>query len=446
MRRREFLVSVPAFFVAPTTISRHLRPRPLRPFRVALIGTGWYGKMDLLRLLQVTDAEVVGLCDVDRRVLAEADQLIRKRHPGQTPRPYTDHREMLREERPDIVLIDTPDHWHALHALDALAAGAHLYLQKPISVDVREGRVLVEAAKKAGGVIQVGLQRRNTPHLVRAKKEFVDGGRLGEVRHVDICCYYKMRDTAVREPTAVPDHFDYDRWTGPAPLLPFRGIPHRRWRAFREYGNGIVGDMCVHMFDAVRWMLGLGWPSRISSTGGILVQTAADATIPDTQTAIFEYPNLHCVWQHRTWGTPADPDWPWSFAIYGSKGTLKGDTFKTTFIPSERGAESVTYEALYEREQYPEDLKEDGIELHVASATRAHMRDFLGAIDEQRQPAASIEEGHISTASCILANISLDLGRPLCYDPPSGKVLNDPEATARLVRPYRSGYRHPWGS
>lgn len=444
MHRREFLATSPALFFAPSVITRHLRPRPLKNYRVALIGTGWYGKMDLLRLLQVTEAEVVGLCDVDQKVLAAADRLIRTRHPGQRPRLYANHRELLRKEQPEIVLIDTPDHWHALHAIDALAAGANLYLQKPISVDVREGQALVAAAKKYGGVIQVGLQRRNTPHLVRAKREFVDSDRLGTISHVDLCCYYKMRDTARRPVTEVPDHFDYETWTGPAPLLPFRGIPHRRWRAFQEYGNGIVGDMCVHMFDAARWMLGLGWPSRVSSTGGIMVQTEADATTTDTQTAIFEYPHLQCVWQHRTWGTPADPEWPWAFMIYGSEGTLKGDTQKVSFIPNARDGQTITYEALYEREKYPEDLEEQGIELHVASATRAHLRDFLRAIDEGRQPAATIEEGHISTASCILANLSQELGRPLAYDPISGKVINDPEATARLARPYRSGYSHPW--
>ncbi|MTB49560.1 Gfo/Idh/MocA family protein [Lewinella sp. W8] len=444
MHRREFLATSPALFFAPSVITRHLRPRPLQNYRVALIGTGWYGKMDLLRLLQVTEAEVVGLCDVDQKVLAAADRLIRTRHPGQRPRLYANHRELLRKEQPEIVLIDTPDHWHALHAIDALAAGANLYLQKPISVDVREGQALVAAAKKYGGVIQVGLQRRNTPHLVRAKREFVDSGRLGKISHVDLCCYYKMRDTARRPVTEIPDHFDYETWTGPAPLLPFRGIPHRRWRAFQEYGNGIVGDMCVHMFDAARWMLGLGWPSRVSSTGGIIVQTEADATTTDTQTAIFEYPHLQCVWQHRTWGTPADPEWPWAFMIYGSEGTLKGDTQKVSFIPNARDGQTITYEALYEKEKYPEDLEEQGIELHVASATRAHLRDFLRAIDEGRLPAATIEEGHISTASCILANLSQELGRPLAYDPISGKVINDPEATARLARPYRSGYSHPW--
>jgi predicted dehydrogenase len=444
MHRREFLAASPALLFAPSVLTRHLRPRPLRPYRVALIGAGWYGKMDLLRLLQVTEAEVVGLCDVDQNMLRDARRLIQDRHPEQRPRLYEDHQKMLRQEQPEIVLIDTPDHWHALHAIDALEAGAHLYLQKPISVDVREGQAVVAAAEQSGKVVQVGLQRRNTPHLVRAKKDFVDSGRLGQVSHVDLCCYYKMRDPSSRSITEIPDHFDYERWTGPAPLLPFRGIPHRRWRSFQEYGNGIVGDMCVHMFDAARWMLGLGWPTRISSTGGIMVQTSADATITDTQTAVFEYPHLQCVWQHRTWGTPADPEWPWAFSIYGSKGTLKGDTQKTTFYPNERGAKPITYEALYERKEYPEDLKEKDIELHVAAATRAHLRDFLRAIDQNRRPAASIQEGHISTASCILANLALELGRPLAFDPISGKVHNDPEATARLARPYRSGYAHPW--
>jgi predicted dehydrogenase len=170
----------------------------------------------------------------------------------------------------------------------------------------------------------VGTQRRSTPHLIDAKKNVVDAGLLGKVAHVEMCCYYHMRNDSNPPLQQVPDYFDYDQWTGPAPLRPYDGLPHVRWwRAFMEYGNGIMGDMCVHMFDAVRWMLDLGWPTRISSTGGIYVEKQAKSNITDTQTAIFEYPGLNCVWQHRTWGNASDPKYPWSFKIYGDKGELE---------------------------------------------------------------------------------------------------------------------------
>jgi predicted dehydrogenase len=209
-----------------------------------------------------------------------------------------------------------------------------------------------------------------------------------------------------------------------------------------EYGNGIMGDMCVHMLDTVRWMLKLGWPKRITSTGGIYVQKEGKSNIADTQTAIFEYDGLNCVWQHRTWGTPADPDYPWAFVIYGEKGTLKGSTMRYDFIPHGDG-EKIHKDVIYEKEKYPEDLTEPQIELNAAPATRLHMLDFLKAINEKGKPVADIEEGHISTASCILANISMQTGRAVVYDPLKREIKGDPEATALLQRAYRSPWVHP---
>ena len=177
------------------------------------------------------------------------------------------------------------------------------------------------------------------------------------------------------------------------------------------YSNGIMGDMCVHMLDTVRWMLDLGWPQRVTSEGGIYVQKDGKSTIADTQSAIFEYEDLNCVWQHRSWGTPADPDYPWAFKLYGDKGTLKGSVMQYDFIP-EGDSSPIHRDVLYEREKYPEDLKEKDIELHAAPATRRHMLDFLAAIEKNRRPVADIEEGHISTASCILANLSMETNRP----------------------------------
>lgn len=209
-----------------------------------------------------------------------------------------------------------------------------------------------------------------------------------------------------------------------------------------EYGNGIVGDMCVHMLDTVRWMLDLGWPKRISSTGGIYVQKDAKANITDTQNAVFEFEEMECIWKHRTWGTAPDPEYPWAFKIYGDKGTLAGSVKQYDFTPVGKG-QKIHKDVIYEREKYPEDLTEKDIELHAAPATRGHMLDFLAAIDQGSQPVANIQEGHISTASCILANMALELQRPLSYDQDRQMVLNDPEATRLLQRSYREGWKHP---
>lgn len=416
-----------------------------KPRRVGLIGAGWYGKSDLWRLAQVAPVEIVSVCDPDTKMLAEAVEIARQRQASKkAPRTYRDYREMLKEKDLDIVVIGSPDHWHTLHSIAAMEAGADVYLQKPISVDVMEGEAILATARKLGRVVQIGTQRKSTPHLIDAKKRVIEAGLLGKIAHVDLCCYFHMRANGNPPLEPVPDHLDYEMWTGPAPLRPYDGLPHLRWwRTFMEYGNGIMGDMCVHMLDTARWMLGLGWPKRITSAGGIYVQKEGKSNIADTQTATFEYEGLNCVWQHRTWGTPPDPDYPWAMFIYGEKGVLKASTMRADFVPLDKNDKPIHFECVYEREKFPEDVTEKAIELNAAPATRLHMLDFLAAIDRRSRPVADVEEGHISTASCILANLAMDLGRPVVYDPKKREVTGDREATRRLARAYRKPWKRP---
>ena len=415
-----------------------------RPPRVGLIGSGWYGKCDLFRLLQVAPVEVVSLCDVDRRMLGEAAAMVAQRQASKkVPRTYGDYRAMLKEKDLDIVLIATPDHWHALPMIAAVAAGADVYVQKPISVDVVEGQAMVAAARRHGRVVQVGTQRRSTPHLVEARDTILREGKLGKIGLVEIYCYYQMRTRENPPNSPPPDYLDFEMWTGPAPMRPYNRLMHPRgWRAFNEYSNGILGDMCIHMLDTVRWMMGLGWPKRISSSGGILVDKASRANIPDTQTASFEFDDLTVVWQHRTWGQPSDPKYPWGATFYGDRGTLKASVHGYDFIPSGQG-QPIHRDVAYELEQYPEDQTEKDLEKHVAPAIRRHMQDMLAAIATRGKPVASIEEGHISTASCILANIALRLGRTLKWDARTQRVIGDEEANRLLSRPYRRPWIHP---
>ena len=328
--------------------------------------------------------------------------------------------------------------------IEAVESGVDVYVQKPISVDVLEGEAMVVAARKHNRVVQVGTQRKSTPHLIDAKKQVVEAGLLGKIGHVELCCYFHMRANGNPPVQPVPDFLNYEMWTGPAPLRPYDGLPHKRWwRTFKEYGNGIMGDMCVHMLDTARWMLGLGWPKRVTSAGGIYVQRDGKSNISDTQEATFEYDDYNLVWQHRTWGTPPDPDYPWALFIYGEKGTLKASTMRADFVPLDKNAKPIHFDCYFEREKYPEDVTEADIELNAAPATRRHMLDFLAAIEKRSRPIADIEQGHISTATCILANLSMDLGRPLRYDPKRRIVIGDPEATKRLQRPYRAPWHHP---
>jgi predicted dehydrogenase len=444
MYRRDFLKKSAAA-VAVSGFPRYAEQLAGAKKRVGLIGTGWYGKTDLLRLVQVAPVEVVSLCDVDKQMLSDAADLVSTRQASKArPRTYTDYRAMLKERDLDIVIIVTPDHWHALPMIEAVKGGADVWVQKPISVDVVEGQAMLAAARKYKRVVQVGMQRRSTPHLVRAKDRIVREGKLGTIGLVEVYCYYHMRARQNPPDTQPPANLDYEMWTGPAPMRPYNSLVHpRSWRAFMEYSNGIMGDMCVHMLDMVRWMLELGMPNRITSAGGILVDKASKANISDTQTATFEFGHLPVVWTHRSYGEAPDPKYPWGATIYGDKGTLKASPMSYTFTPVAKGEQPIHEDVTYELEQFPEDKTEKDLERHVAPAIRAHMKNFLECIESRGTPVADIEQGYMSAAACILANISMGLGRTLQWDHAKGLVVNDAEANKLLRRPYRSPWIHP---
>ncbi len=445
MNRRQFLKTTAFAGLALSAFPGYAAELADTRKRVGLIGAGWYGKCDLGRLLQIAPVEVVSICDVDRQMLAGAAELCAaKQQSKKKPRTYGDYREMLKEKDLDLVLIATPDHWHALAMIAAVQAGADVYVQKPTSVDVVESLAMVSAARQTGRVVQVGTQRRSTPHLIEARNEIIKSGKLGKISHVDLCCYYHMRTHDHPPDATPPDYLDYEMWTGPAPLRPYNKLVHPRgWRAFNEYGNGIVGDMCVHMLDTARWFLDLGWPTRVSSTGGIYVDKASRANISDTQTATFEFPELNVVWIHRTWGDPPDPKYPWAVVLYGDKGTLKASVDSYDFYPRGQATPAQSGRALFEDEKYPEDRTEKDLERHVASAIRGHMKDLLNCTASRQKPVADIEQGAISSISCILANLSMQLNRTLAWDPVKGEVIGDPEANRLLRRPYRSPWVHP---
>jgi predicted dehydrogenase len=444
MNRRRFFQSAAAASLPFATRGLYAEPfAGEKPKRVGVIGPGWYGKCDLLRMIQVAPVEVVSLCDVDRQMLAQAADTVAARQASKKrPRTYTDYREMLKEKDLDIVTVATPDHWHALAMIAAAKSGADVYVQKPLSVDVIEGQAMLAAARKYGRVAQVGMQRRSTPHLIEARDRFITENRLGRVALVEIYSYSGgvPQDQPDIQP---PESLDFEMWTGPAPLRPFnRSIHPIGWRSYMEYGNGTIADMGVHMLDMVRWMLGLGWPRRISSAGGILIHKGRKVNTPDTQTAVFDYDDLKIVWQHRLWGQPPDAKYPWGATFYGEKGTLKASVYSYDFTPV-GGAAPVHKDVGYELEEYPEDKTEVRLEKHCAPAIRAHMKDFLAAIASRGKPVADIEQGYISTSCCILGNLAMKLGRTLEWDAAGQKVAGDEEANRLLRRPYRQPWVHP---
>jgi predicted dehydrogenase len=302
---------------------------------------------------------------------------------------------------------------------------------------------MVAAAREYDRTVQVGLQRRSTPHLLEARDRIVREGRLGRIAQVEIHSYF---GPAGKFPLATdpPPHLDWEMYVGPATWREYSpGIHPRRWRDCREFSNGQTGDLCVHFLDAVRYFLDLGWPKSIAASGGILMRDKGwSVNVHDTQTAVFDYGDLQIVWNQRNWGENPEPEWPWGATLYGDKGTLKISVQAYEFTPHD-GNQPIRGQFLDESAKYPEDKEHKETELFAAPATRRHLQNFLEARRDKKRPVADIEQGHISTACCILANVSMDLGRSLKLDEKTGRVIDDDDASRRLARDYRGDWVHP---
>lgn len=445
MNRREFLTTTGAGVLALSAAKPKLFAADEdKPIRTALIGCGWYGKTDLFHLIQVAPVEVVGLADVDKKMVEGASELVSQRQKSKKRPPvYGDYKKLLADQKPEVVLVGTPDHWHCLPTIDAIKAGADVYVQKPISYDVVEGQAMVAAARKYKRTVQVGFERRSTPHILEARDKYIASGKLGKIAYVDIHSYYGS-GRGFAAPTAPPEHLDWENYVGPAKWVDHHpGIHPRRWRDRREFSNGQTGDLCVHLFDLTRMFLNLGWPKSISATGGIMMRSPdSRVNVHDTQTALFDYGDTQLVWTQRNWGHNPEPEYPWGVTYYGDKGTLKLSVWSYDYIPRDGGS-PVKVKAMEEREQYPEDLAHKETEIFAAPGNRRQLLDFVNARRTGKTPVSDIADAHISTACCIMANMSMEMGRGFRLDTKTGLIVGDDEASKRLLVPYRQGWVHP---
>jgi predicted dehydrogenase len=444
MNRRTFVSALPAAGAALATVPHLLAADPKARARIGLIGCGWYGGINLEAFTQHTAVEVVSLCDPNQRALAQTLELVAK-YQTAVPRTFVDYREMVGSTHHDIIIVATPDHWHALPAIAALQAGADVFLEKPISLDVIEGEAVVAAARKYQRVVQVNTQRRNYPLYRDARDKYLRSGRLGRIGLVETFSHLGGGGAAAPD-VPVPEHLDYEWWTGPAPLTPFKAIKEvRGWRNFTAYGNGQIGDLGVHMIDKARWLLDLGWPEWIESSGGIHVLRDSVADVTDTQRAVFHYPGLDLTWEHRTWGASPIPSrhWTdqWGVRIHGQNGTLTLTMYEVVFSPTGGGPREGVH--VLSRTGDLENLDWDREQAAYYDMNTRHVLDFMQAREQRSRPVADVEEGHISTACCALANLALQLRRPLAYDPGTRTVTGDAEATRLLARPYRAPWVHP---
>ena len=432
LTRRKFLASGSALAAAPFF---HV-PHRGRTLRTALIGSGWWGKNILKEAVAAGNCKVVALCDPDASAIEVSTEQVKSWN-GDSPKGYADYREMLEKEKPEIVIIATPDHWHALTTIAALKAGAHVFVEKPTGHTVNESRAMLKAAKDTGKVVQVGLHRRIGPHHVSALK-FLKDGSAGKIGMVRLFAHYGGGPEKASPNTPIPEGMNWDLYCGPSAVRPFtRRIHPGGWRQFLDFGNGQLGDWGVHWLDQV-----LAWtdetaPKRVFSTGGraikgkpVLTDAEQTTDAPDHQVAVYEFESFTCTWEHRQFADNKAEKHQIGAYFYGTKGTMHiGWRDGWTFHPAD-----AKQKELHEDSQLQEP---DGHNLKLLWA------DFLDAIGGKTSPIAGIERAHRSSVLPLLGMLSLRLGRSVQWDGAKEEIVGDAQASAMLQRPYRAPWVYP---
>ena len=451
MNRRIFLRTTAAAS-ALSTFNFHIlgaEDKAGKKYRTVLIGCGWWGNNILLSAMASGACEIVALCDVDDRQIAPTLASV-KAGTGDSPKTYKDYRELLAKEKPEIVINGTPDHWHALITIAAVKAGAHVYVEKPISHTIMEGRAMVNAAKAAGRVVQVGTHRRVSPHNVSGR-EFIRSGKAGEIGMVRCFVHYGGGKDKPLPTVEVPKELDWDMWCGPAPLRPYNGgdprdksqawrgaIHPRGFRSYLDYANGTLGDWGIHWLDQVLWITGEKYPRKIFSTGGrpikgpvVLTPNEQTSDSPDHQLATFEFEKFTVQWEHRQFaGNATDKGENVGCYFYGTKGIFhQGWQKGWTFYPV-NDKDPVIHEDARLHEPDSQNIQE-------------LWADFLNAIKTGAKPVSDIEEIHRSTNVALLGMLSLKLGRSIEWDGVKETIVGDEAANKLLRRDYRKGWEYP---
>jgi predicted dehydrogenase len=418
LNRRDFLKASAAASALPALSAARVADKANERIVVAVMGVRNRGR-DLLRGFSAfDDVEIGTICEVDANIVPAALKSVDSRQ-KRTPKIEKDVRKVLEDKDVTALAISAPDHWHALAAVWACQAGKHVYVEKPISHNLVEGRRMVEAARKHSCVVQVGTQRRSSAHVASAA-EFVRAGKLGKVPFARTWIAGERKTIGHKSDGPVPEGVDYDLWTGPAPVRPFNPNRfHYNWHWFWDYGTGELGNNGIHGLDVARHVLGLDAPERITCGGGKYFYDD-DQETPDTQVVSFDFAHTCLVWEHRIWAKTGLEGEPWGVILYGEKGTL-----------------------IFDRKGWH---VADGVEASDKDGDdmqRKHLRNFLDCIRSGQRPIADIEEGHKSTRLCHLGNIAYRVSRTLRFDPATEMILEDADANRLLSRTYRKPFVVP---
>jgi predicted dehydrogenase len=384
---------------------------------------GGRGRQLLRPFASFKDVDIAYLCDIDESFFPFGQKLLAERQRREA-RVEKDLRRVLEDKQVDAVIVATPDHWHALATIWACQAGKHVYVEKPASHNLREGRRMVEAARKYHRVVQLGTQSRSSASLARAA-ELIRSGKLGKTPYARAWLGGSRPSIGKQRDAEAPPGVDYNLWLGPAPQRAFNvNRFHYRWHWRWDYGTGELGNNGIHALDRLRWILHLDAPTRIVAAGGKFFYND-DQETPDTLAVTYEFPMCSVTWEHAVWSRGMGD----GAAVFGEHGTLILDRQGWHV---EKGIEA--------RDQG--DDKEQSVERTI------HQRNFIDCIKNSSgtsvsRPNADIEEGYKSTRLCHLGNIAFRTGRALHFDAQSETCLDDPEANRFLTRSYRKPFEVP---
>jgi len=424
---RRSLLSSAGAGAAALAMSSNQAAAQKRKVVAGVIGPGGMGTAHLRLLSKRSDVEVAYVCDPDRKRLADAAKVVLDAT-GKAPKAVEDMRQLLDDARVEAVWIATPDHWHAPASILALNAGKHVYVEKPCCHNIREGRLMIEAARKSGKLLQVGTQTRSTP-AAREAMERLHRGEIGEILVAKAWNSQRRGSIGRSSPSEPPSDLNYDLWVGPAPMVPYRNnmLPGV-WRWWYDFGCGDIGNDGVHDIDVALWGLGVTThPSRVSGLGGKSFFDD-DQQFPDTHYAVFEYAGAskagkpkQLIFEQRIWSPYVQEGYENGAAFYGTDGVMiMGHSVGWKLYGPKN-------KLLGERTGAP-DLS-------------AHHDNFLDCIrGDQKGLNADGHAGHLAAGICHLANISARLGRTLQFDPAKETFPDDREASAMVGRKYRKGH------
>lgn len=456
MKRRTFLKAVgqsaavlsAARASAPAGSAARVRGANER-VNLGLIGCGGRGRFLARHLLNLPSVEFVAACDVyETNRASAADQL------GPRCKPFKDFRRVLEEKQVDAVIVATPDHWHAIPTVLACEAGKDVYVEKPLAHNVREGRTMVDAARRHNRIVQTGTQQRSSGHF-ETVRQFVRSGELGEVHFVRIWNYSNLFPKGIgrRADSEVPPGLDWDFYLGPAPKQPFNWNRFLfRYRYFWDYSGGSITDYGIHRFDSMHQIMGVDSPRTVAASGGRFSLNDG-GEVPDVMQVTYEYPGFVLSYEtnllnaHGVGGrTPGreyyravgSDDRPHGLAFYGTNGAVFVDRIGFEIYPELKP--NTPPAAVGGERRPPEDYRMQRREASAADATAVHVRAFIDCVRTRKTPVVDVETGHRSTLVAHLGNIALKTGKKLKWDGVKEEFAGDPEPSKLLGRQARK----PW--